>query len=217
MGALSNGDGWAVASSPAMADEPDDHPDDAVVTPKRRFGLDRRTLVLCASVAAVAAVVAFVIAYAVFSSDGDGEKGGLTAATKVPSEPFTRPDGSTTSLAAYRGKKLVVNFFASSCIPCKKEMPALEKEHRRDGDKVTFVGLAVQDDHAQAAALVKRSGVTYDTGLDDSGTLIQKAGGGLLPYTIFVDADGTILDHHYGAMDATTLRQKVSGSLLAGG
>ena len=183
--------------------------------PHRR--LDRRTIVLCAAVALVAALASAVIV-AALASRGDRPVAGLAAAEYVPDAvPLTRFDGSKVDLADYAGQKLVVNFFASTCVPCRKEMPALEQVQRALGEKVTFIGIAVEDDPKAAQALVAKTGVTYDTMQDPTGEMINKSGGTLLPYTIFVAADGTIMERHNGALDASQLRQKISDDLLAGG
>ena len=80
----------------------------------------------------------------------------------------------------------MVNFFASTCIPCKKEMPALQRVHERLGDDVTFVGIAVQDDPEAAQDLIDQTGVSYDLGQDPTGSLFQGFGGVVLPITAFV-------------------------------
>lgn len=195
------------------ADEPTPPPTGR--RPAARARLDRRTVVLCVAVAAVAALVSIVVTYNLFGSDGDSPS--LSRASFVPDTKFAKPDGSTASLVDYRGQKLVVNFFASTCAPCRTEMATLEQVQRDAGDEITVLGIAVRDDPAAAAALVKRSRVSYDTGLDDSGALFDGAGGTLLPFTIFVAADGTIMERRAGALTAATLRERISANLLAGG
>ena len=185
----------------------------------RRARLDRRTLVVCVVVALVVAIISAAVAAVVMGGHDDRPQVGLATAHTVPADlKFTRFDGSTGTLADYRGQKLVVNYFSSTCVPCRKEMPTLEKLQRSLGEKITVIGLAVQDDGKDAQALVRRTGATYDTAQDFSGAIYQHTGGtGLLPFTIFVDADGTIVDKHYGPMTGPQVRQKVSDTLLAGG
>jgi len=183
----------------------------------RRARLDRRTIGICVVVALVAAVISGIIVFAV-ADDSPRPTAGLSTASIVPdTTSFTRFDGTKVTLAQYAGQRLVINFFASTCVPCRKEMPALEQVQRQAGDHITVIGLAVQDDPHAAQALVKRSGVTYDTGQDVTGDLFAKVGGSVLPYTIFVAADGTIMERHTGAMTAATLRSKISSNLLPGG
>jgi thiol-disulfide isomerase/thioredoxin len=204
--------------------------------------LDRRTILVCVAIAAVAAVGVFVLLLNVLADDtgtaaentasqttgseaNGSERTGsesttsetLVEATEAPDVAFTRFDGSTAKLSDYRGQKLVVNFFASTCIPCKKEMPALQRVHERLGDDVTFIGIAVQDDPEAAQDLIDTTGVSYDLGQDPQGTLFQGFGGVVLPVTAFVAEDGTVMDLHAGKLTEADVTQKVSDNLLAGG
>ena len=74
-----------------------------------------------------------------------GGSGGRSASDKAIDATFKRFDGTTANFTQYRGKPLVVNFFSSTCAPCRTEMPALEAVHRSLGDSVTFLGMDVQD------------------------------------------------------------------------
>jgi thiol-disulfide isomerase/thioredoxin len=186
--------------------------------------LDKRTVVICVAIAAVAAVIAAVVVSLLLSDDSSSTAGAqsnsesLHPAKQAPENTaFTRFDGSPIELSDYKGQKLVVNFFASSCGPCKREMPALQKVHQRLGDDVTFIGVAVQDDPKEAQKLIHKTGVTYDLAQDRTGTLFQRFGAVVLPTTAFVDAEGTVMELHPGAMDEATITQKISTNLLAGG
>jgi thiol-disulfide isomerase/thioredoxin len=198
-------------------DEPPDEP-----PAPGRPRLDKRTVTICVAIAAVAAVIAGVVVTLVLSDDDSSTAGprppGLRPAERAPlNTAFTRFDGSPVELSDYRGQKLVVNFFASTCAPCKREMPALQKVHERLGDDVTFVGVAVQDDPGAAQKLIDKTGVTYDLGQDRTGTLFQRFGAVVLPTTAFVDEAGTVMELHTGAMSERTITEKISANLLAGG
>ena len=198
-------------------DEPPDEPQ-APGRPR----LDKRTVTICVAIAAVAAVVAAVVVSLVLSDDSSSTAGAqapsLRPAKHAPENTaFTRFDGSPVQLSDYKGQKLVVNFFASSCAPCKREMPALQKVHERLGDDVTFIGVAVQDDPKEAQKLIKKTGVTYDLAQDRTGTLFQRFGAVVLPTTAFVDQEGTVMELHTGALDEQTITEKISSNLLAGG
>ncbi len=185
--------------------------------------LDRRTITICVAIATVTALVTALVALALLSTD-DGatadespDPTGLTPAEQAPDTALTRFDGSTVKLSDFRGQKLVINFFASTCVPCKKEMPALQRVHQRLGDDVTFIGIAVQDDPEAAQELVDKTGVTYDLAQDRTGTLLRKIGGVGLPTTAFIGGDGTVLELHTGELTEQEITQKISGNLLAGG
>lgn len=181
-----------------------------------RLRLTPRAIALCVAIAAVAAVLSAVLV-AGAGGDGTGATAGLERTRRVPSMPFPRFDGSTASFDGYRGEKLVVNFFSSTCLPCKREMPALQQVHLETGAEVTFVGIDVQDTVEDGRQIVDQTGVTYDIGRDPSGTLFNRFGATLLPTTAFVAADGTILELHTGALTAAQLRDKIGATLLGGG
>lgn len=161
-----------------------------------------------------AAIVAVAIGVAAGGGGGDDPsaapagEGGLFA---VPLESF---DGEPLTLERYRGRPLVVNFFASWCGPCAREMPAFARVHQELGDEVAFVGVNIQDSASAALALVERSGVTFDLARDD-GSLFQALGGVAMPTTAFIGADGAILNVHSGELSAQGLERAVRGMLAA--
>jgi len=119
---------------------------------------------------------------------------------------FKRFDDTSATLASYRGKPVVMNFFSSTCPPCRTEMPALEKVHRTLGDQVTFLGMDVQDTVEGGKAFIDTVGITWDLGRDPDGALLQqlvKLAG--LPTTVVLDRDGRISITHLGPLDVDGL------------
>ncbi|HWH33892.1 MAG TPA: TlpA disulfide reductase family protein [Acidimicrobiales bacterium] len=146
-------------------------------------------------------------------SDGDQDPNsglvGDAAGDALPTESFSLLGGGLGSFADYRGRPLVVNLFASNCPPCIEEMPAFEAVHRELGDDVAFLGLNIQDQPSAAAALVERTGVTYDIARDPSGDLARQLGMVVMPTTYFVSADGRVVATKAGALDAGELRERI--------
>lgn len=104
---------------------------------------------------------------------------------------------------------VVVNFFASWCAPCVDEMPAFEDVHQALGDQVTFVGLANQDSHDDALATVAATGVTYPTFDDPDASALTYFGGLTMPTTVFIDAEGEVVDVNSGPLTEAELRAKL--------
>lgn len=127
----------------------------------------------------------------------------------LPTRAFARLEGGTATFEHYRGKPLVINFFATTCPPCIKEMPDFEAIHQELGDNVNFVGVSLRESAEDAQGLVKRTKVTYDIIRDPSGNLANALGVINMPSTFFVSPDGKIIDSVPGAINADELRAKI--------
>jgi cytochrome c biogenesis protein CcmG/thiol:disulfide interchange protein DsbE len=121
------------------------------------------------------------------------------------------PDAALGDLLT--GAPVVVNFFASWCVPCVEEMPAIEAVHRSLGARVTFVGLANQDRDEDALATVDATGVTYATYGDPDASAITYFGGLSMPTTVFIAADGTVVNVNNGPLTEAELRAKITDLL----
>jgi len=98
--------------------------------------------------------------------------------------------GDTISSDDLRGRPVVLNFWASWCIPCREEMPAFErmwKRYRDDG--IQIIGVNIQDSVAGAREFVDEIDVTYPIALDPQGSLAADLGVRGLPQTFFIDED----------------------------
>ena len=129
---------------------------------------------------------------------------------------FTTFDGAEVALSTLRGGPTLVNFFASTCVPCVTEMPAFEEVFQEVGDEVAFLGLAVADRPEDALALVERTGVTYPTAQDPDSSVLTALGGSVLPTTVLLDADGEIVATHNGELGADELRALLADELGIG-
>lgn len=134
------------------------------------------------------------------------------AAVGKPAPPtrFEYLDGGTGSLADFAGKPLLVNFWASTCPPCLREMPAIERLYQELGDRVAFLGVDVSEAREPGRAMVRRTGVTYPQARDPQGELIRAYGGVLLPHTVVIDARGVVVEARNKALDEAELRDMLS-------
>lgn len=132
-----------------------------------------------------------------------------TGTVGKPAAAFTvqKLDGSgALALDETRGKVTVVNFFASWCIPCKEENPALLRVYERyRASDVVFLGVLYQDSRDSGLRYVRDNGVTWPTGSDDDGRVAFAYGVFGIPETYFIGADGVIAGRHIGPIDETTL------------
>lgn len=119
------------------------------------------------------------------------------------------PDGSPLPLSQWQGKPLLLNFWATWCPPCVKEMPLLDRFHQRwSAQGLTVVGLAV-DAPAPVRAFLEKTPVSFPiamaaaTGTDLSRQWGNRQGG--LPFSVLVDPGSQILERHVGEINPTTL------------
>lgn len=134
----------------------------------------------------------------------------------IPATTFETFDGEVTSLAAYDGQPLVVNFWASWCPSCVAEMSAAFLPAQLAlGDDVAFLGVNIQDEREKALELVAETGVLFDLAEDPDGSLYTTLGGLGMPFTVFVSADGQILDVHNGPLTEDQLVDRITEVLLS--
>jgi cytochrome c biogenesis protein CcmG, thiol:disulfide interchange protein DsbE len=132
---------------------------------------------------------------------------------------FTLPllDGTgSLSLSDLRGHPVLLNFWASWCVPCKQEAPVLEAAWEKWQDQgVKFLGVDAQDGRTWAREFEQKYGITYPSVVE--GTPEEMARYGVLgfPETFFIDAEGKIVAKYVGPFDAATLDAYLS-SLVDG-
>jgi thiol-disulfide isomerase/thioredoxin len=137
---------------------------------------------------------------------------------------FRTLDGAgKLALADLAGKPAVINFWASWCTFCLKEMPAFERVHKALGDRVTFVGADLVGVDGETEDLGRsyaaRRGVTYRLIVDADGllyshfVLTSATRTPVLPTTILIDADGRIAFRKFGPMEDEDLREAIRTKL----
>jgi thiol-disulfide isomerase/thioredoxin len=129
-------------------------------------------------------------------------------------------DGHEQALAQWRGKVLIVNFWATWCAPCREEMPQFVAAQARDGAKgVQFVGIAV-DDVAKVRVFAREIGLNYPTLIGGYGAieLSRTLGNDLaaLPFTIVVDRQGRVVHTQLGPLKAARLDALLAELTAAG-
>ncbi|MGH7322981.1 MAG: TlpA family protein disulfide reductase [Candidatus Rokuibacteriota bacterium] len=142
---------------------------------------------------------------------------------EVPSPLLGRPapvfslvlfDGGRLTLAEHAGQVVVVNFWASWCIPCREEAPVLEAAWRAYRDRgVVVVGVNFQDSEAAARAFIKAFGLTFPNGPDPGGRIAIDHGVYGIPETFIVGRDGRIAYKHIGVIGASTLDARIHQTL----
>jgi len=122
--------------------------------------------------------------------------------------PLLEGEG-TLALADLEGKPVVLNFWASWCVPCKDEAPMLSRAAEIYGDRVEFVGVDVRDARSDALAFVEAEGLDYVHVRDEDETIYRDFGLSGQPETFFIDAEGVIVEHVNGPLPEDALDQLI--------
>lgn len=142
-----------------------------------------------------------------------GDGGVNTVLPDIPLESFD--DGSLVTLDDFTGTPMVVNFWASWCPSCVAEMSAAFKPVEQDlGDRVTFIGVNIQDDRDKALELLAETGVDWNSVENEDGSLWTELGGLAMPFTVFIDENGNVVDKHNGPLNESLLRDRIDEHLL---
>jgi len=131
---------------------------------------------------------------------------------KEPAPDFTLElfNGELFHLNTHKGKPVVINFWASWCIPCREEMPALEKAYKEYKKKgVVFIGISVQDTETKAREFVEEFQVTFPTGIDMTGVIRDNYRVYGLPTTFFIDKEGKIDYLHVGGVTEELIKYEL--------
>jgi thiol-disulfide isomerase/thioredoxin len=126
----------------------------------------------------------------------------VSAAPPSPRQGFAAPDftletldGSQLTLSGLQGRPVMLNLWASWCLPCRVEMPAIERvyqRHREDGLVVVGLNVTAQDSEAAARAFVQEFGLSFPIVLDRDGAASARYELMGLPSTYFIDRQGII-------------------------
>jgi cytochrome c biogenesis protein CcmG/thiol:disulfide interchange protein DsbE len=165
---------------------------------------------------ALAGVLALValLGYGVASKREDTSIDTQLAAGKRPAVPATTlpklDGGGNVALSSYRGKVVVLNFWASWCGPCRTEAPLLERWHRKlRNQQASVVGVDVLDVTGDAQAFIREHGLSYPQLRDADGSKLKRFDIVGYPETIVLDRQGRIAATARGPVDERFFTQRV--------
>lgn len=131
----------------------------------------------------------------------------------LPTVNVETVNGDAFTTADLVGRPLIINFWYSTCAPCKKELPAFAQAHAKFGDRVRFVGIDSLPPSAQEEAFARDKGVQYELLYDTDGKLSSAIGVAAWPQTLFINAQGTIVEQT-GELTADKLEELIRTKLL---
>ncbi|MGE7693650.1 peroxiredoxin family protein [Lysinibacillus sp. NPDC094177] len=122
--------------------------------------------------------------------------------------------GETVRLSDYVGKKVILNFWATWCPPCKEEVPHMQKiyeEYKNQGIEILAVNVTNKDKGEEAVAqFVKEHGLTFEVLLDEEGFVASKYQVFTLPTTYMIDTKGNMIDIIEGPMNEALLKELIN-------
>lgn len=133
----------------------------------------------------------------------------------APEFALTGLDGATLSLTDLEGKVVVLNFWATWCLPCRVEMPALQQTWLDWQERgLVIVAVNLQESPSQVGDYVEELGLTFPVLRDADGSVFQRYDVHLYPTTFFIGRDGVIADVVFGGPMAETLIASKAARLL---
>jgi cytochrome c biogenesis protein CcmG/thiol:disulfide interchange protein DsbE len=112
--------------------------------------------------------------------------------------------GTPVALESFRGRPVVVNFWATWCVPCFHEHAALVASARYLPD-AQFLGIVYEDDEARTGEFLRQEGTAYPSLMDSDGRTAIAYGVFGVPETFFIDPEGRIVEKHVGPLDRGTI------------
>ncbi len=128
--------------------------------------------------------------------------------TKAPLFTLADHDGVER---AYTKGPAVINFWATWCMPCVKELPLIERLYRAEKDgEVQVIGVNVKESPEVVASFIRKKGYTFPTALDLTGATVDDYQVFGLPSTYFIDKNGMIVKKHMGELNGELLHEGLS-------
>jgi len=163
--------------------------------------------------------IGFMFFAAAMSACGGAELGSITVGQEAPVFRLVNLRGERVSLRDFRRGATLVNFWASWCDPCKKEVPLLnELQQSLSASGFTIVGVSVEEPREAVDAFVRNHHIQYPVLLDSDGSISRRYGLIGLPMNVIVDREGVVSMVRAGAVDEpmiAALRAMSAGPVAA--
>ena len=145
-------------------------------------------------------------------NEASNSMGGLKIGSKAPDFTLKTLDGNQVQLSDYKGKKVMLNFWATWCPPCKKEMPDMEKYSKQADEDVVILAVNI-DPENDVQAFIEDNGITFTIPLDSQSAkqpVNDQYKVMAIPTTYFIDSEGIIRNKMVKAMQFHEMEQNIN-------
>ena len=146
-----------------------------------------------------------VLAVGILAASGGGSD--LEPAPDIALPNF---EGETVRLSDFEGQNLVVNYWASWCLPCLAELPGFEEVYQQKKSEVAFLGINLADDPSRALSVAADTGITYPLAADVDASSFEAFGAFAMPTTVFINSDGYVVEVSSGPLTSSELDAKIA-------
>jgi peroxiredoxin len=158
----------------------------------------------------ILSIIGVALAFTFF---GLYNKDGGTVEIGKPAPDFVLKtlDGQEITLSHLQGKGIVLNFWATWCDPCRREMPLIEEKYQQLKDKgVEVLAINIAESEVSVSGFVNRLGITFPILMDKDRQITNLYEVGPLPSTFFIDKNGTVVAHFVGEMNDKTINDHLA-------
>jgi len=140
----------------------------------------------------------------------DDKNVGISIGKTAPDFELRDLSGKNTKLSDFRGKNIILNFWASWCPPCREEMPEFQRIYAENPESLVVIGVNLQESKENAEAFVKKLGITFPILLDPNAQVRDLYNVFTQPVTYFIDANGKIVDKKFGPLTTEEINEKLA-------
>lgn len=131
---------------------------------------------------------------------------GLKVGVKAPDFELVNLNGEKVKLSDFHGEKVMLNFWATWCPPCKEEIPDMEKFYAAHGDEINILAVNL-DPENDVEGFLKKMNATFPVVIDEGRQAMSKYDVLTIPTTFFIDEEGIIRKKHLGAMTFEMMKE----------
>ncbi|MFC7441817.1 thiol-disulfide oxidoreductase ResA [Laceyella putida] len=155
-----------------------------------------------------------LLGYALFQSMSEPDDANLEVGEEAPNFEFQTLEGKKAELSDYRGKVVLLNFWATWCKPCRTEMPDMQGTYNKFKNReVEILAVNIAEQPVTINGFVRSLGLTFPIGLDPQKEITKMYKVGPIPSSFFIDANGKITGIYQGQMNASQIEQGILDAL----